>query len=300
MKKKIAICISGQTRQINKQGIIEQLEEVLGLFDYFDYDLYGHTWNDHDDPKRELLDRFVEYQTEDQEVIWNDIVNLMYNEDETQPKYHQFFQIDDEWRNKKEFMDMLHGKSDQNYLEFCKERIKGTVGQVWSAHRSFQLMKPFIDTKDYHLIIRLRWDLMIKNYFQGDYMDKQKQRFKDIINYYHHGTYDFETLHRKPSVLCADDCTFELRNDPYANDHVYVFDAGGFLNTKVLSTPPIQYLTDMIDYYSLGMTMYHLPSAHTLWMQWLLHAGFRVSPKLPDIFQASGDSSGKINKEWNI
>ena len=127
MKDKIAICISGQTRQINKLGILEQLEEVLELFDEFDYDLYGHTWHDHDDPKKEFLDKFTEYQTEDQEVIWKDIVNLMYSEEKEEPKYQQFFQIDDQWRNKEEFMDMLHGKSDQNYLEFCKERIKGTL-----------------------------------------------------------------------------------------------------------------------------------------------------------------------------
>lgn len=299
MKDKIAICISGQTREINKLGILELLEEVLELFDEFDYDLYGHTWHDHDDPKKEFLDRFTEYQSENQEVIWKDIINLMYSEEKEEPKYQQFFQIDDQWRNKEEFMDMLHGKSDKNYLEFCKERIKGTVGQVWSAHRSFQLMNQYPRNK-YYLVVRLRWDLMIKNYFQGDYMDKQKQRFKDMLHYYRNNKYDFENTHRKPSVLCADDCTFELRMDPYANDHVYVFDGDDFLRSKILTTTPIQYLVDIIDHYSIGMTMYHLPSAHTLWMQWLLHGGLTVSPKLPDIFQASGTSKGKINKEWNI
>ena len=157
-KPRIAICVSGQTRHFNENPqYIDDLNSILELFDEFEYDLYGHTWADQEDPKQEVLDRFTAYESEDQRIIWDEIINLMYvDSSQTPAKYHQFFQIDDDWKHKKEFMDMLHGKSDQNYLEFCKERINGTIGQVWSAHRSFQLMIPHMKTKSYQAVVRLR------------------------------------------------------------------------------------------------------------------------------------------------
>ena len=301
-KPRIAICVSGQTRHFNENPqYIDDLNSILELFDEFEYDLYGHTWADQEDPKQEVLDRFTAYESEDQRIIWDEIINLMYvDSSQTPAKYHQFFQIDDDWKHKKEFMDMLHGKSDQNYLKFCKERINGTIGQVWSAHRSFQLMIPHMKTKSYQAVVRLRWDLMIKNYHGEEFMSKQRQRFKDIIHDWYNNQHDFEHAHIKPDILCADDCIFELRQGPYANDQVFVVNFLSFLNSKILTTKPIKYLEDMIKYYSDGMAAYCLPSAHTLWMQWWLESEMKISPKLPNMFQANGRDVYKVNKDWNI
>jgi len=56
----------------------------------------------------------------------------------------------------------------------------------------------------------------------------------------------------------------------------------------------------MIKYYSDGMAAYCLPSAHTLWMQWWLESEMKISPKLPNMFQANGRDVYKVNKDWNI
>ena len=76
-KKKIAICFSGQTRHFNKDPKYTQdFYEILDLFDEFDYDLFGHNWSDHADPHSEVLDKFTEYRSDDQEIIWDAITDL--------------------------------------------------------------------------------------------------------------------------------------------------------------------------------------------------------------------------------
>ena len=71
--------------------------------------------------------------------------------------------------------------------------------------------------------------------------------------------------------------------------------------SKIINIKPVDLLTNMLYRYLGDSHNYpSLPSAHTLWMDWIQYAGFRVSPKLPYLFQANGPSEGKINKEWNI
>ena len=76
-KPKIAICVSGQTRHFNADPqYTEDFNNVLGLFDDFEYDLFGHTWSDQENPHQEVLERFTDYRSDDQKVIWDTIIDL--------------------------------------------------------------------------------------------------------------------------------------------------------------------------------------------------------------------------------
>ena len=67
LKHKIAICVSGQTRQMNEDRNIQKFLEALQIFENeFEVDYYGHTWADQEDPDPIILNKFREYKKEDQ------------------------------------------------------------------------------------------------------------------------------------------------------------------------------------------------------------------------------------------
>jgi hypothetical protein len=301
-KKKIAICFSGQTRHFNKDPRYTQdFYEVLDLFDEFDYDLFGHNWSDHADPHSEVLDKFTEYRSDDQEIIWDAITDLRAIPNQYFPVWEQFFQTKEEWYKKPEYIDMLKGNSDVNYIEFAKERIKGNIGQVWSAHESFLLTSSHWQKTFYSVVVRVRWDLMIKYFHGHEWVNANKQRFKDILYNWVNKQDEFKDNHRWPDCLCSDDCVFEYNSTPYANDHMYLFDGGAFTKNGLYIKQPVDMFSSLLYHYINGPHNFpRLPSAHSLWMDWIQYAGFRVSPKLPHLFQANGPSEGKTNKEWNI
>jgi len=301
-KDKIAICVSGQTRHFNNnQKYTDDFYEILGLFDEYDYDLFGHTWADQSNPHGEVKQRFKAYKREDQETIWDTIINLKHTDGKYVPHWEQFIRTREEWFEKPEYMDILNGKSDISYIDFAKERIKGTIGQVWSAHQSFLLTKPYFETNNYTMVVKLRWDLMIK-YFNGhDWVNDNKKRFKTMLHDWANREVDFVNLHNHPTCLCADDCFMTYQSTPYSNDHMFVFDGQEFNNSKLLHSTPVETIGRLLlSYQPNNYTIPTLPSAHTLWMDWILFNNFVVAPKLPNLTQANGPSEGKINKEWNI
>ena len=104
-----------------------------------------------------------------------------------------------------------------------------------------------------------------------------------------------------PGCLCSDDSIFEYNSTPYANDHMYLFDGGEFTKNGLYIRQPVDMFSALLYNYIKGPNSFpRVPSAHSLWMDWIQYAGFRVSPKLPHLFTANGPSEGKINKEWNI
>jgi len=301
-KDKIAICFSGQTRHFNdERRYTNDFYEILELFDDYDYDLFGHTWADHKFPHGEIKQRFKECRRTDQEIIWDNILFHSAHGKEYGLHWEQFFQSNEDWYHKPEYMDILSGKSDVSYIDFAKERIKGTAGQVWSAHESFLLTKPYFESSNYVAVIKLRWDLMIKRYEGDDWVNTNKERFKNMLSNWINKEVDFRNPFHYPTCLCVDDFIITERSSPYANDHIFAMHGDEFSNSKILKLTPIQFLSSLLlSYQPSTQTLPVLPSAHTLWMEWILHAGFTVSPKLPNITQANGPSEGKINKEWNI
>ena len=127
---KIAICYSGQTRHFNKDPRYTQnFYEILDLFNEYDYDLFGHTWADHEDPHSEVLDKLTEYRSDDQKIIWDAITDLRPTPNKYFPIWTQFFQTQPEWYDKPEYMDMLKGKSDKNFIDFIKNESSNPLGR---------------------------------------------------------------------------------------------------------------------------------------------------------------------------
>jgi hypothetical protein len=79
---------------------------------------------------------------------------------------------------------------------------------------------------------------------------------------------------------------------------MYIFDGGKFEKNDLLTTAPVTLLASLL--LRMNGSFPSLPSAHTLWMDWILNTGFEVSAVLPNILQPNGPSGNKINKEWNI
>ena len=303
-KKKIAICFSGQTRHFNDNRLYtEHFYEILNLFDDYDYDLFGHTWADHVNPHGEVRQLFKEYRRDDQEIIWNDILHNTVHNDDYGPNWVQFFQTNKEWYEKSEYMDILNGKSDVSYIDFAKERIKGTVGQVWSAHESFKLTDKHWADNNYQMVIKLRWDLMIK-YFSGkDWVNENKKRFKTTLQNWINKEVDFANMYEYPSCLCVDDLIVSSSHrsgSPYVNDHIFAFSGETWPMDRISKKPAELLSSLLLSYMPSDANEPVLPSAHTLWMDWIMHNKFIICPRLPNMFQANGPSEGKINKEWNI
>ena len=310
---KIAICVSGQTRHFNEEvEYTDDFNKILSLFDEYDYDLFGHTWSDQEDPHPEVLNRFTEYRSDPQSIIWDTITNPVANIMNPQHKHHwtEVLQMRREWMQKPEYLDILNGKSDKSFIDFAKERINGGLGQTWSAHESFLLTQKDILTSnarksvdnDYKFVVKIRWDSMINLYHGHEYTQKLIDRFKENVYNWSHEKYEFaKDFHvDNPTCLCTDDLHVEWDAVPWSNDHIYLFDYK-CLEKYLLKYSPYEIYLQLLDRLSgVDYNVPWMPSAHTLWMQWILVAGFRVSPLLPNFLQANGRDVYKINKEWNI
>ena len=300
-KLKIAICVSGQTRSLNDNPkYTEDLNKIIKLFDEYDYDLFGHTWSDQDDPHPGILENFTEYKTTDQSTIWDEI-----NVRKSEVNWTQYFQTRWEWMDYPEYRDILAGKSDISFIDFAKERIYGSVGQIWSAHESFLLTKNHA-YNNYKFVVKIRWDSEIRLFHGHEHTAKLIDRFKENVRNWSHRLYEFrhDTVDRYPNCLCADNFISEHECGPYANDHLYIFDSEA-LTQMILPYSPVELFTKLITSHSKGrFASFHMPSAHTLWMMWIQKAGFLVQPLLPNFLQSNGNPDSpkmlKTNKDWNL
>ena len=221
-KPKIAICLSGQTRHFNSDPkYTEDFNNIIGLFDNFDYDLFGHTWNDHDDPHKEVLERFTNYRSDDQKIIWDTITDPnVYRNSRFIPNWFQFFTTQKEWIYRKEYQDILNGVSATSYIDFAKERINGHCGQVWSAMESFLLTKH----KHYDFVVRLRWDSKIGNNESefDNTIEEEITQFKKVLQAWINQTGKFSLSGvNDANCLISDDCVIH-GNSFYTNDMLYV------------------------------------------------------------------------------
>jgi len=298
-KPKIALCISGQTRDINEGYGIQKLLEVISIFeDDWDVDLYGHTWSDHEDPSPMLLNRLTSYTSEDQSVIWDAITspnNIVSNFD-TQ-HWDQWFQTKQEWWDDPEYRAILDGTSDTSYIDFAKERIYGAVGQCWSAHRSFNLVKDNITSNKYQAVVRLRWDMNI-NWSQGRPQTEARiEIFKQQLYDWIHYKNDFADQDKEhySNCLVANHMIVRDFNAPFFNDFCFVFRANDSDVIKhIVFSDVMQAFKNIFE-----KTQGGLPSAHTLWAHYLISQKLRITPILPDLFNSYG-TAYKSNKKWRM
>lgn len=302
-KPKIALCISGQTRDINENHGIQHLLEVISIFeDEYDVDLYGHTWTDQEDPYPILLNRFCEYQKEEQSVIWDTITspdNIV--QDWSRQGWDYWFQTKKSWWNDPDYMAILNGTSETSYIDFAKERIYGTVGQVWSAQRSFNLVSDNIEKQGYKAIVRLRWDMCI-NWSQGRPRTEERiETFKQQLYDWIYSKNDFAENQPSHSLysncMAADHTIIHDFNAPFFNDFCFVFKGNDSNVIKDIVLTDVMHVFKKIfsDLSETGHS--HLPSSHTLWAQYLIAQRLKIIPKLPDIFNAYG-ALQKSNKRW--
>jgi hypothetical protein len=298
-KLKIAICVSGQTRHFNEDpAYLDDFNKLLGLFDEYDYDLFGHTWADQEDPRPGVLKRFTEYRSDPQSIIWDAITP---SPDTNNIHWTAFLTTRSEWMQKPEYIDIINNKSDINFIDFAKDQIYGQIGQVWSAHESFLLTKNHAGNK-YDFVVKLRWDTMIRKHVldhQGRVQsntDDSINRFKEQLYNWSHclNQWNFKTCDKYPSCLSLDNCVISERGNPYINDHLYVFKFNHFKNSILAHSPYDLFIRVLKE----GSNNGGLGSAHSLWIKWILNSGFSVSPILPDIFTPNGPGENKPNKEW--
>ena len=151
MINKIALVISGETRSYKDLPEGYQMSKIIDMYKTIakEVDVYGHTWSHCEAPL--LKNNFFEIkelQVEDQVVIDNwvkeDFINRSYN-------------------NQYSFNDnhTLHIHDPATFVDVHLEASRCAYGQIWSAMRSFCMLKDTFD--HYDIIVRLRWDLAINN-----------------------------------------------------------------------------------------------------------------------------------------
>jgi len=324
MKPRIALCFSGQTRHINEHPMfLDQYKEVISLFSDFDIDFFGHTWSDQPKPHPDFLDGYDKFIQTDQEEIWNAV-----NTESTYASQRMFWNYlpnKSSWYDNNEFKSMLKGHG--NFLQWARDVIKGTLGQIWSAHECFKLVEQ--SGKDYHYVVRLRWDTMIqlRKHISAElddagieyiYSPENRKHDKDLIQLMEafrttlrEITYNNrlpDTRSQRMDVLdnwdvLSTECNLMPSNNGmvYVNDHLFVIKGESFMKSGIGLKDPIELLDkivvkgDVVAPYQVGFN-----SSHTLWMEWLFTCGFNVMPALLDVTTANGSMSKKENKKWNI
>lgn len=317
MKPKIALCFSGQTRHINEDpAFLAQYKEIISMFSEFDIDFYGHTWSDQPDPDPEFLYGYEKFIKTNQEEIWNAVTTR----GSTVPgrMFWNFLPQKSEWYHEDEFQHVLNGKID--FTQWAKKMIKGTLGQIWSAHECFRLVEQ--SGKDYLYVVRLRWDILIQHrdhvnknivFNSQDRLQDEKiisllEEFKNTLREITHNNQlpsnrsQRMDLGSKWDVLTAE-CEFIPADNgfAYVNDHIFVLKGESFMKSGIGVKKPIELFDSMIVNHSLTFHKFlGFGSSHTLWMEWFMNSNFNLLPCLPDITTANGHMDGKPNKKWNI
>lgn len=161
---KIALCISGESRDFNKfhapETIITRLMEKGHHVDVF-----GHTWTHCDIPNSTDVINFKDLLIEDQDSI----ISKWVLEDPEKRGW----------------------PGDYNSQEEMLERTKARCGQHVSGIKCLQMP----NTDDYDVFIRWRWDLMI-----SDNLQKVSDEFLDM---HYHPWFDFVKDHEDPVALTS-------------------------------------------------------------------------------------------------
>lgn len=301
---KIAICISGQTRHLNKDT--RDLLAVLDLFSEYDYDLFGHTWSDQEDPTDDLLNKFVEYRSDNQQIIWDTIVNPdAYQFPDNRPDWSQFFTTERDWIKDTEYQDILNDTAAASYMDFAKARINGHCGQVWSAMESFLLTKKHMSANQYKFVVKLRWDCKINDEVYADEnLEDENKQFKKILKQWANQAGKFNVKHGSAiadsTCLTANDCVvYHGTNSFYTNDLLYVIKRNAFndiLKSTTMHTFEQMFLREYIT---------SMPMSHQLWADWLLTQELKCAPVLPDLIRLNTDGNPddpirKPNKRWRV
>lgn len=163
-KPKIAICVSGQTRGFNDRSD-RFYENIDHIFQDFDYDLFGHTWNDQEIDQSHY-NIFNEIIKTPQEEIWKEIQNI---------NPFAFFLLTDKIIASNEYKLAMSGQG--NLADLMNEIITGCYAQLVSGHQAISLAPP----GEYHAYVKYRWDIA-KSIDTIDLTGWHKQFYEWVIN----------------------------------------------------------------------------------------------------------------------
>lgn len=266
---KVAVCISGQTRDFNKNKEII-LNDLESLFGDHEYDLYGHTWSDCEKP--DDMSIFKVFAQTDQNII-SDWVK------EDIQTFGTFY----DWNDMPEYVEILN--KDTGYLQFICDRSKGRLGQTLSAHECFKL----VPHNSYDIIVRYRWDILINYdiYMYGS--DRVLSDFKIAIEHF-------------LSSGCDIAVPTHLRFCYGSTGNITVPDLF-FVMTKschsIVVDADIKKIYRKINQNNL--------SSHSLWGEVLAHYTNRIDEDigkvvslLPNVWECIGGNYIKENHKWKL
>jgi hypothetical protein len=234
---KVAISISGETRNHNDPGVYEQFWDHMDEFTTgHECDFYGHTWTRCDSPKSEYkLKRFIKT---DQNEIW-----------ETFARRNIFNAIPFNRTDDPRFIEIVEDTETGAFAKWCRDRIDVSYGQFWSFYNSFK----DVDVSNYDICIRWRWDHTV--------MPKNIDRFWEHIDYLltvktgmqqHVGVY----VASPGNSLAMHDCAFALK--PVALQKIYSAPIAKSMERTIIKNHPGRW------------------DAHRLWNTWLQELGIEI------------------------
>ena len=163
-KPKIAICVSGQTRGFNDR-CDRFYENIDHIFQDFDYDLFGHTWDDQEIDQSHY-NIFNEIIKTPQEEIWKEIQNI---------NPFAFFLLTDQIIASNEYKLAIAGQG--NLADLMNETITGCYAQLVSGHQAISLAP----SDEYHAYVKYRWDIS-KSLDTIDLSEWHKDFYEWVIN----------------------------------------------------------------------------------------------------------------------
>lgn len=286
MKKfKIAILVSGQTRNCTSIANTKLFETVETLFplDMYDIDYFGHTWNDQVKPDF-VEKKFKNFYQSDINDIWNFV--------KTQ-NIHKFVPYSWEWEsNNSQYKDI---KNDPiKFYNLAKSLTIASMAQLWShlylAERTMNILKD-----KYEFYVRLRWDCSIGLHYSKN-IEQEIEYFKSATNLWarEYVNYEWHQYNKSNSFILT--TTPARLNDtvPWTNDHIYLIKY-----RKLLSEKTKEKIFAQIAYQSDTM-----PSSHTLWGTYFNvlakdNNTLGIHSALPDIIHKCSQKT-EFAKKWTI
>lgn len=279
--KRLAISVSGQTRTYtdNYLKFHKGLEILLGEYEY---DLFGHTWNNCPDSKLpQDKDKFTSIYSSSNLDIWNEFAK---------DDIFRCVPFRGAWNNDPQWQNYING-NDKDIINFLRDRAIGAWAQIWSFNQTLR----DIDPEQYDGLVRYRWDIFPLHH-NKEIMTVAKKYINDFL----YKTDDF----LYGSYIGRSNCISsgpQLINWQTMQDMFMVFDQDGMCKLKNAHTNWMHTLETILEVNNQT----HGPSSHELWACYLEACKVITSACMPIVITQLDNGKKpteiyKENKKWNI
>jgi hypothetical protein len=282
-KKKLAICITGQTRSYEeyKEAFHNDMETLFGDYEYH---LYAHTWDDQILPIDQTP--FTQIETTDQTDIWTRLC-------EEDP--FSAMRMTAGIRNSQEYKNALAGKGDM--VELMKTITMGTYAQIVSTYQAMN-MAPI----GYDGYVKFRWDISHQDQSSAGMIQQWKEVFNKFITKSHPQQHltntDANVLIAGNVIVKSNSTGLKAHAATYIQDMMLTFSPAA--HTKMIENNIHMTINDMAWKRLLGVH-----SSHELWSVYFKYLDIAmISSPFDNIigFNNAGviDHHLKTNKKWNL